>query len=111
MLSPFIIFAADGKWRLEPCGNYSVFCKKSLFIIKLLKYLASTKKSFSKCEAVCISEVGLIQGFVEMSSSLKSCVLFWNLVFMLLLYEKGIFSAKITNAKSDRFGVVCVRYA
>lgn len=85
---PFIIFGTGGKWGLEPCGTYITFCNKSLCLIKLLKYLASTKQSLAKWEAVCVSEEELTQGFAEAPSFLKSSLSFWNLIFMLLLYEK-----------------------
>lgn len=85
---PFIIFGTGGKWGLEPCGNYITFCNKSLFLIKLLKYLASTKQSLSKWVAVWVSEEEPTQGFAEAPSSLKSSLSVWNLIFMLLLYEK-----------------------
>lgn len=67
-------------------------------------------KSF-KSKAIYVSEEELTQGFAEVPPSLKSSLSFWNLIFMLSLYEKGIPSAKIINAKSDKFGLVCVRYA
>lgn len=105
------MFGTCGKWRLEPFGNYSTFCNKSLILTKLLKYLGSTKQSLSKWEAVSVSEVELKQSFSQVPSSLKSIISFWNLIIMLLLFERGILSAKITNAKSGRFDLMCIRYA
>lgn len=105
------MFGTCGKWRLEPFGNYSTFCNKSLILTKLLKYLGSTKQSLSKWEAVSVSEVELTQGFSEVPPPLKSSVSYWNLIIMLLLFEKRNLSAKITNAKSGRFDLMYIRYA